>query len=73
FETTAAIRVGERDGERLPIVAITAHALPDHRERCLAAGMDDYLAKPVKLDVLAEKLLRWRGKDRPPVEVAVTG
>ena len=62
FDTTAAIRRRERDGAHTPIVAITAHAMADHRERCLAAGMDDYLAKPVKLDVLGEKLAEWRKK-----------
>ncbi len=55
FEATAAIRALERaTGNRTPILALTAHALSDDRERCLKAGMDGYLAKPFKAaDLLA--------------------
>jgi CheY-like chemotaxis protein/HPt (histidine-containing phosphotransfer) domain-containing protein len=49
----------ERDGDRVPIVAVTAHALTDEREKVLQAGMDDLLTKPVQLPTLGEVLAKW--------------
>jgi len=60
FEATRRIRAEARpDHPRLPIIALTANALGGERDRCLAAGMDDYLAKPVRLTDLAQTLRRW--------------
>jgi len=60
FETTAAIRARERDtGRHLPIIAMTAHAMQGDRERCLAAGMDSYISKPIKARELIELLEKF--------------
>jgi len=60
LDTTIAIRESERStGKRIPIVALTAHAMKDDREICLAAGMDDYLGKPIQPRELASVLERW--------------
>jgi signal transduction histidine kinase/CheY-like chemotaxis protein len=58
YETTRLIRAWEHDAGRksLHIIALTAHALPEHRAKCLEAGMDDYLSKPLLLGRLVEKL-----------------
>jgi two-component system, sensor histidine kinase and response regulator len=55
FEATAAIREREREnGGRIPIVGLTAHALKGYEQRCLAAGMDAYISKPVHARELVE-------------------
>ncbi|WP_292249419.1 response regulator, partial [Mesorhizobium sp.] len=64
LEATAAIRrLEEESGMHVPIVGVTAHALKGDRERCLDAGMDDYLPKPISPRALLEKLERWIGAD----------
>jgi len=60
FELTAAIRAAEAEtGERIPIIAITANALQGEADRCLAAGMSDYLAKPLEMPQLKQALAKW--------------
>jgi len=60
FQVTKEIRRGEfSTGKRVPVIALTAHALVGYKERCLAAGMDDYLSKPFNQEQLKEVLLRW--------------
>jgi len=59
YEATAQLRRRERDGRRTPVIAMTAHAMKGDAERCLAAGMDDYIAKPMRRELLLEALHRW--------------
>ncbi|GAA4045058.1 hypothetical protein GCM10023063_34890 [Arthrobacter methylotrophus] len=59
FEATKAIRARQDGRRRLPVIAMTAGAMDEDRERCLAAGMDDYLTKPVDMDKLDGVLSRW--------------
>jgi CheY-like chemotaxis protein len=59
YAATRAIRSRESGAQRIPIVAMTANAMPGDRERCLAAGMDDYITKPVRIEELSEVLRTW--------------
>lgn len=59
FEATRRIRQWEAGGRRTPIIAMTAHALKGDRERCVEAGMDDYISKPIQPQALLNVLERW--------------
>ena len=65
YETTGRIRASERDS-RLPVIAMTAHAMAGDRERCLDAGMDDYLSKPLRPEALDAVVERWLGVAASP-------
>ena len=63
YAATAKIREDEKKKRRIPIIAMTANAMKGDKERCLEVGMDDYIAKPIKIDDLVEKLQQWLRND----------
>jgi CheY-like chemotaxis protein len=67
FEATAVIRHREGSDRHTPICALTANAMEGDREKCLAAGMDDYITKPISIDKLREAVERWVPRATAPV------
>ena len=65
YQATAEIRRIEGSTRRTPIIAMTAAAMDSDREACMAAGMDDYITKPVRLETVADVLNRWVTKPAP--------
>jgi CheY-like chemotaxis protein len=65
YQATAEIRRHEAAGRHVPIIAMTASASDEDRQRCLAAGMDDYLPKPLRLADLMRVLERWAKRPAP--------
>jgi CheY-like chemotaxis protein len=65
FQATAEIRRRETEGRHLPIIALTANAMKGDQEKCLEAGMDDYVSKPISLKDLANALRRWTSEEQP--------
>jgi CheY-like chemotaxis protein len=62
WEATHAIRHAEHGNRRVPIVAVTADVMPGQREKCLEAGMDDFVEKPIDFKALAQVLEQWASK-----------
>ena len=72
YAASREIRSGETAGRRVAIVAMTAEAMAGSREACLAAGMDDYIAKPVKLEEIFEALQEWLPEKKPETPATQT-
>jgi len=67
YQATQAIREEQAAFDpHIPVLAMTAHAMQGDKEKCLAAGMDDYLTKPIRYDLLRAALLKWLPKDKRP-------
>lgn len=74
YQTTSRIRALENGKQHVPIIAVTAHSWGNYGAKCLAAGMDDYLAKPIEKYALIAMLDMWLGKNhQQPVRPAASG
>jgi signal transduction histidine kinase/CheY-like chemotaxis protein len=65
YQATAEIRRREQEPDHLPIIAMTAHSMPEDRDKCLAAGMDDYISKPIRPQQLKDTLSQWSRAGSP--------
>ena len=63
YQATQIIRERECNGHRTVIIGLTAHAMPSDRQKCLDAGMDDYLSKPVSFEKLSQTIEKWSGSN----------
>jgi CheY-like chemotaxis protein len=72
FEATVKIRERNDSNSTIPIIAMTAGAMAEDRERCLLAGMDDYVSKPIDFGVLERTLHKWIGTTATPVAESTT-
>lgn len=68
YKATEIIRNSNNLNTETPVIAVTANAMPGDQEKCLAAGMNDYLSKPINKDLLLDKIVSWCTKIRPESE-----
>jgi CheY-like chemotaxis protein len=59
YAATLEIRRQENDSKHTPIIAMTAHTMQGDREKCLEVGMDDYVSKPIKREIVSEMIKKW--------------
>ncbi len=69
FETTKKIRREEGEKKHVPIIAMTAYAMKGDREKCLEAGMDDYISKPIDLQKLLKVIEKWTHSKKPAAPI----
>ena len=72
YAATAELRCRPDNSGRIPIIALTAHAMEGDREKCFAAGMDDYISKPVNVEELQTKLKHWLSRKPSAPRAAAT-
>jgi CheY-like chemotaxis protein len=72
YEATEQLRRREDVGHRTPVIAMTAYAMKGDLEKCLAAGMDDYISKPMRYQALVDTLRRWVPALSAPVQQAAS-